>query len=261
MNYIGLVKKTGLLITFFHFALSTYAQNQDSSKQVLNISGAASVTNNGFSFIPSFSLGKPAAIFNFNVNGGKRLSFEPEFRFALEGLKPWSFIFIWRYKVIDSEKFKLNIGTHLPAIAFRTVSVSKNDQTLNVIQAQRFLPVLELMPNYVVSKNTSVGLFYLYGHSLETDATQNTHFVSLRANFSNIKLGEQFSLRFNPQVFYLKSDAKDGFYVASNLTLAKKNFPFSVSSIINKAIETDIAGKSLNWNISLAYNFSSHFKR
>lgn len=262
MKCIGLAKKAGFFLVYLFLAsTAAFTQNQDSSKQVLNFSGTASLTNNGFSFIPSFSLGKPAAIFNFNVNGGKRLSFEPEFRFALEGAKPWSFIFIWRYKLINGDKFKLSVGTHLPAIAFRTVPVTKNGQALDVIQAQRFLPVLELNPHYWISKNTSLGFFYLYGHSPEVDATQNTHFVSFRANFANIKLGEQISLRLNPQVFYLKIDAKDGFYTAANLTLSKKKFPLSISAMINQAIETDIAGKNLNWNLSLSYSFSSQFKR
>lgn len=261
MNHIVFAKNTGLFLIFFLLTLSAQTKSPDSTVQVLHFNGTASITNNGFSFIPSFSLGKPAAIFNFNVNGGKRLSFEPEFRFALEGAKPWSFIFIWRYKLINTDKFKLTIGTHLPAIAFRTVPVVKNGQALDVFQAQRFLPVLELSPNYWISKNTSLGFFYLYGHSLEMDATQNTHFVSFRANFANLKLGEQISLRFTPQVFYLKTDAKDGFYTAANLTLSKKNFPLSISAMINRAIQTDIAGKSLNWNLSLGYSFGSLYKR
>ncbi len=264
MNFSGSttsLKKALLLFISLNLAYHTFAQSRDSTKHVLNFTGAASVTNNGFSFIPSFSLGKPAAIFNFNVNGGKRLSFEPEFRFALEDAKPWSFIFIWRYKLVNAEKFKLTIGTHLPALNFKTVPVVKNGAAQNLIQVQRFFPVLELAPNYLISKNVSIGAFYLYGHSPEIDATKNTHFVSLRANFSNIKLTEQLFCRFNPQVFYLKSDAKDGFYAAANLTLAKKNFPFALSTMLNKALETEIAGKDFNWNISLNYTFGSTYVR
>lgn len=254
-------QKIGLLLAILCLAQFAFAQSTDSTKHVLNFTGAASVTNNGFSFIPSFSLGKPAAIFNFNVNGGKRFSFEPEFRFALEGARPWSFIFIWRYKLIIAERFKLSIGTHLPALNFRTVPVIKNGEPLEVIQTQRFFPVWELAPNYVLNKNLSIGAFYLYGHSPEVDATKNTHFVSLRSNFSNIKLTEQLFLRFNPQVFYLKSGDNDGLYTAANLTLAKKNFPLSLSTMMNKALKTEIAGKDFNWNLSLAYTFGSSFSK
>jgi hypothetical protein len=68
-------------------------------------------------------------------------------------------------------------------------------------------------------------------------------------------------MRFNPQVFYLKSGDKDGFYAAANLTLAKKNFPFSLSSMMNKALKTEIAGKDFNWNLSLGYTFGSSYTR
>lgn len=255
------IQKIGLLVAMLCLAQFASAQSQDSTKHVLNFMGAASVTNNGFSFIPSFSLGKPAAIFNFNVNGGKRFSFEPEFRFDLEGARPWSFIFIWRYKLINAERLKLTIGTHLPALNFRTVSVIKNGVALDVIQTQRFFPVLEVAPNYMLNKSISIGAFFLYGHSPEVDATKNTHFVSLRSNFSNVKLSKQLYMRFNPQVFYLKSGDKDGFYAAANLTLAKKNFPFSLSSMMNKALKTEIAGKDFNWNISLGYTFGSNYTR
>nr|MBP6073208.1 hypothetical protein [Flavobacterium sp.]MBP6100608.1 hypothetical protein [Flavobacterium sp.] len=62
-------------------------------------SGGITVTNNGISLLPTFTLGKPAAIFDFAVKS-KRWSFEPQLRFSLEG-KPWSFVFWGRYKVID----------------------------------------------------------------------------------------------------------------------------------------------------------------
>ncbi|MCU0339256.1 MAG: hypothetical protein MUE30_05180, partial [Spirosomaceae bacterium] len=80
--------------------MQSFSQTTDSTAQIINFKSTTSITNNGFSFIPAFSLGRPAAIFNLNINGGKRFSFEPEFRFALEDGRPWSFIFIWRYKLI-----------------------------------------------------------------------------------------------------------------------------------------------------------------
>jgi hypothetical protein len=77
-----------VLLSLFHFS---FPQKTDSTKIARHIGGAVTVTNNGISLIPNFTLGKPAAIFDLSV-GGKKLSFEPQFRFALEG-KPWSFIF------------------------------------------------------------------------------------------------------------------------------------------------------------------------
>lgn len=251
---------TVLAIGLQFFSVNAFSQAKDSTTHVLNVKGAVSATNNGFSFIPTFSLGQPATIFNFNVNSGKRLSFEPELRFSLEG-KPWSFIFIWRYKLVNASKFQLTLGTHLPAISFRTVPVIKNDVALDVIQAQRFFPVAEVLPNFTVTQNISVGMFYLYGHGFEADLTKHTHFVSFRTQFSKIKLSNKYFLKFNPQIYYLKMDSRAGFYAASNLTLARQNFPFSISTMMNKQLKSDISGKNFDWNISLAYAFGKRYTR
>jgi hypothetical protein len=70
-------------------AQSAAAQALDPDTQVA-VSGAVSVTNKGISLIPSFTLGRPAAIFDLAVRKGD-LGFEPQFRFGLDG-KPWSFL-------------------------------------------------------------------------------------------------------------------------------------------------------------------------
>lgn len=255
----SLLQKALLLFVFLSLVHVSFSQKADSAKVVQHIAGAISVTNNGFSFIPTFSLGKPAAIFSLYMGGrGKRFSFEPEFRFALEG-KPWSFIFVWRYKLVRTNKFQFTVGTHLPALNFRTVSVVKNGTTLDVIQTTRFFPVVEASPNYLIAKNVSVGSFYLYGHGVEPDVVQNTHFLSLRAGFSYIPLFKKLYLRFFPQAYYLKSDQKDGFYWASNIVLGLQKFPLSVSSMMNKVIETDVPGEDFQWNLGLIYSFGKDF--
>jgi hypothetical protein len=67
-------------------------------------------------------------------------------------------------------------------------------------------------------------------------------------------------VRFSAQVYYLKMDDNDGYYATSTVTLAKKNFPFSISSILNKAIETNIPlGKDFTWNLSLVYTFNKSY--
>jgi len=48
-----------LLLFIAHFAK---AQEGDTRMPVYHFNGSVSVTNNGFSLIPTFSLGKPAAI-------------------------------------------------------------------------------------------------------------------------------------------------------------------------------------------------------
>jgi hypothetical protein len=247
-----------LYILFLLFAHQAFPQNTDSTstERLINFRGAMSVTNNGFSFIPTFTLGKPATIINLAV-GGKRFSFEPELRFDLEG-KPWSFIFIWRYKLIQNHKFQLTAGAHLPAISFRTIPIQSNGASKEVLITQRFLP-FELTPNFTLTKNISIGMFYLYALGLDQDLTKHTNFVSLRSTINNIKLFNQLWLKFNPQVYYLQMDNNDGFYFASSLFLSKKNFPLSVATTMNKAIQSTIVSKDFDWNISLIYSFNKNF--
>jgi hypothetical protein len=82
-------KITVLFVTLL-LMLTQYAfsQKTDSTKRISYFSGSASVTNNGISIVPSFSLGKPAAIFNLSLTK-KRFSVEQDLRFSLAG-KPWS---------------------------------------------------------------------------------------------------------------------------------------------------------------------------
>lgn len=96
---------------------------------------------------------------------------------------------------------------------------------------------------------------------LDEGTTRQTDFVALRAHFSNIPLSKKLFLQFNPQIFYLKTDERDGTYLTSILTLAKKNFPISISSIMNKGIQTNIISKDFDWNVSLVYSFHKKFVR
>jgi hypothetical protein len=255
VNFKCIAIPTFVFLFLTAMATSTFAQRKDST---LFFRSAISVTHNGFSFIPSFSLGKPAAVLDFGV-GNKRLSFEPQFRFALEG-KPWSFIFIYRYKFVDRKKFQLTMGGHIPAIVFRTQTITTSTGEDDVIISQRFL-AFELMPNYQLSKNVNLGLHILQGHGFQSDAARNTTFVGLRANFPNIHLSDQVFVRFVPQVFYLKVDDNDGAYATYTLTLAMKNFPLSIAHIANKAIQTEIVAKDFDWNVSLVYSFDKRYVR
>jgi hypothetical protein len=251
-------KNTGVLVFVFllltHFSFS---QTADSTKRIAHFSGSVSVTHNGISVIPTFSLGKPATIFNLLVGKGK-LSFEPELRFALEG-KPWSFLFWWRYKLVNAGKFIIKIGAH-PALNFKTEAVWANGVLKEEVMVTRRYLAGELAPNYFIAKNISVGMYYLYSYGLDWGTIRNTHFVTVNSNFSNIKLSKQFFMRFAPQFFYLKMDKQDGAFFTSIFTLAKKNFPLSVSSIINKRIKSNIvASKNFVWNASLIYAFNKKY--
>jgi len=250
-------KKTGLLI-FVLFILShcSFSQGLDSTKSIHHFSGSVGITNNGISIVPSFSLGKPAAIFMLSM-GRSRFSFEPDLRFSLAG-KPWSFLFWGRYKLVTNDKFQMNVGTHL-GLNFKTAVLPINGDTNEVAITRRYLAA-ELFPRYSLTKNISVGIYYLYSHGLDAGTIGNTHFITFNTNFSNIKITDQFFINLNPQLYYLKLDAQGGFYFTASFTAAKKNFPLSVSAIINKEINSNITGsKDFLWNISLVYAFGRNY--
>lgn len=190
--------------------------------------------------------------------GKNRLSFDPDLRFSLAG-KPWTMLFWGRYKLVTTNKLQVGTGAHL-GLNYRTSVLPINGDTSETTVTRRYLAG-ELFPRYSLTKNIGVGIYYLYSHGLDAGTIGNTHFITFNTNFSNIKLSKQFSLKFNPQFYYLKLDKQDGFYFTSTLTLAKKNFPLSISSIINQVIETDIAGRDLVWNVSLGYSFDKKYVR
>lgn len=232
------------------------AQSSDSTRLLSHFSGAVTVTNNGISLIPTFSLGDPAAIFNLNM-GRRKLSFEPELRFALEG-RPWSFLFWWRYQAVETEKFHLRVGLH-PALNFRRQSVELNGETRTATITRRYF-AWELAPNYFVGKNISVGMYYLYSRGLDQGTTKSNHFVTVNAGFHHISLPADLFLRIVPQVYYLKLDRDDGFYATATITLAHRTIPFSLQSIMNKIIDTNVPGsKDFSWNLSLIYSFSNNY--
>lgn len=234
----------------------SHAQTGDSTKVINSFGGNITLTTKGISTIPNFTLGKPAAVFEL-LMGRRKLFFEPQFRFGLNG-KPWSFIFWWRYRAIRSEKLQLTVGAH-PAITFKTRSLTNNGQTREYILADRYLAA-EVIPTWLISSKVSVGLHYLYSRGIEKDITKNTHFISLRSSFLNISLTDQYFLRFNPQIYYLMMDEWDGVYVNSSLAFVMRDFPIYLSSQINTSLTTNIpTDTNVLWNISLVYAFGKEY--
>jgi len=244
------------LFVLINLAYVSFSQQTDSTKVTSHFGGAVTITNKGISLIPNLTLGKPAAIFDLSV-GKKRISFEPQFRFALEG-KPWTFIFWWRYKIVEREKFRMNIGAH-PAFAFKTIIFPYDTVPQEIIRVQRYLAG-EIVPTYSLTKNISVGLYYLPSIGLQDDGIKYTNYLGFRFYFSNIRLSDKIYMRFNPQIYYLKMDSNDGIYANATLFLAKRNFPLSVSALVNSTIHTNIpVGEDFIWNISLIYSFNKDY--
>ena len=245
-----------VLTVLLNLSLSVFSQKNDSTKIANYFGGGITVTNNGISLIPTFSLGKPAALFDLTAGRGK-LSFEPQFRFSLEG-KPWTFFFWWRYKLVNTSKYFFRIGVH-ESLSYSTMSVLTNGDSEETITTQRYLAG-ELVPIYFLTKNVSIGLYYLYSYGIDNENVRNTHFAMVNMNFAYIKLSDKLFLSYMPQVYYLRINKNDGFNVTSTLTLVRRNFPVLFSVFGNKTIKSHVPGhKDFVWNVSLIYSFKNKY--
>ena len=230
-----------------------FAQSKDSSSQKpLKLAASMAITNNGISLIPTFTLGKPAAIFNFTV--GKRLTFEPDFLFSLEG-KPWASIYWLRYKLVRKQKFNVGIRAH-HSVVFNASQIQENNIIKDEIKVQRFLAA-EIVPTYTINKNISVGVYYLTSAGSKESTLKRTHFITLNASLSNLKLHSDYTLAFTPQIYYLKMDKNDGYYYSASATISKATLPISIQGMFNQPIKSNIiGGQGFVWNMSLIYSFN-----
>ena len=56
-----------------------------------------------------------------------------------------------------------------------------------ILNAYRYTAT-EIAPNLILSKNLSVGMYYLYSHGWDVGTTTNTHFVTLNSTIANVKV-------------------------------------------------------------------------
>jgi hypothetical protein len=250
------IKRAFLLFALLNLSSLAFSQKSDSTKVANYFGGGVTVTNNGISLIPTFSIDKPAVLFDLTAGRGK-LSFEPQFRFSLAG-KPWTFFFWWRYKLVNTSKLFVRAGVH-ESLSYLTLPVLINGESKESIITQRYLAG-ELAPNYFLTKNISAGMYYLYSYGIDNANVRNTHFAMLNMNFTNIKLSGKFFLSYMPQIYYLRINKNDGFNVTSTLILTRKNFPVFFSVFGNKTIRSTVPGhKDFVWNTSLIYSFNKEY--
>ncbi len=256
MNFQNFLKSTIFINVFILISIiSGYAA--DSTSVDRHFSGNITVTQNGISLLPNLSLGKPALIMEYSL-GSKKYAFEPQLRFSLDG-KPWSFIF-WFRKKMQFGKFGLNLGTH-PSIVFkRNNSIDSFGNVKEILDVQQYL-VGEISPYYRISKNATVGMYYLSSFAWINAPLKNTNFVTVNAVVSNIKLVGDLRARIFPQLYYLQMDALSGTYATENITIYHRKFPIFINSILNETFHSTIPGKDFNWNISLGYSFNTDWKK
>ncbi len=228
------------------------AQEESVSTPARSFSGAVTVTNNGISTIPLFTLGKPAAIFDLSV-AGKRLSFEPQFRFDIEGARPWVFLLWWRYKVLQRPKFQINLAAN-PALSFVNRSFETDTGVEKVIWMRRFL-ASELRLTYTPEGRFSLGASHQYSHGIERNTNRHLQFTSINVELAGVPLSDRWAFSLYPSAYYLRMDGVSGYYVTSRLTLVREGFPISLHAIANKSIHTRLAGADFLWNVSAVYAF------
>lgn len=228
------------------------AQESGGVDRPVEVSGNINVNTKGISQVPALTLGRPAAIFDLAVRKGAA-SFEPQFRFGLDG-KPWSFLLWGRYQLVSRDRFRLTVGGH-PAFSFRTSSVPVNGATANVIEARRYL-AFDLAPSYGLSPTTSIGAYYLYGYGVDPGAAKHTHLLAARTTVTNVSLFDRYTLQVAPQFYFLRTNGENGTYISATASLGRRGWPVSIATIINQPIRTDVTGgKSFLWNVSLNYAF------
>lgn len=238
-------------------ALWAAGQSPLRAQGIKHFDGTISATNNGISIIPSFSLGRPAVFFDLSA-GGERLSFDPMFRFGMNG-KPWSFVFWWRYKLLKDSRFTIGAGAH-PAFIFQDREVVIDGKTETMFVANRYLAG-ELTPMYKVSDHLSTGLYYLHGEGFNPTGPKRTDFVAWNTVLSDLRIVKDLMLRVNPQLYFLRVDQTSGFYVSSSFTLTKEDFPIGVQTLFNQKIDSTVPGDDLVWNVSLLYTFANDYRK
>jgi hypothetical protein len=237
-----------IFVTLLLFGFNGFTQTGE--KEPLKASANVQLTNNGVSLFPNLSLGKPAAIINVSL-AKKRISFEPELRWGLNG-KPWSYFFWMRYRY-NSDKFSLRLGAH-PSYVFGEQTVEINNQEVSRFITTRYAAG-EISPGYRFSPKVNVNFHYLHAIGLDDYGVKSSNFYALQPQFTGLGVGKDYYFNFFPQIFYLELGDNAGSYVSETLTFNKKDFPIYLSHMMTYKLKSDIAGDDFVWSLGLNVKF------
>ena len=251
----GLKLITLLLSVVFPYVISAQDDNGLIKDKISNFSNVITVQTKGISTIPNLTLGKPAAIFDMKI--GRKLTFEPQFRFALTG-KPWAMVLWWRYNPTISKKLRMIFSTNY-SFSYKTITVASSGESQEIIRTTRYL-VGSIEPIFQLSKHIDIGLYLFYNYGIEKFITRNTWMFSFRPGFSNIPVAKNIAARINPEIYYLKMDNTDGIYLNARFSVSKKNFPLAITGLINKPLKSNIPSEyDFLWNVGLNYTFNRKY--
>lgn len=138
--------------------------------------------------------------------------------------------------------------------------ITENGSNSEITEMLRFA-AMEVVPNYQITPNWSIGAVYLHGSGLQKHGPQKTDVFFLNSSISNIKMGGNCRLHLIPMVYLLLTDGHRGTYFSNTAILSKKDFPFTLQSTINQTFQSNVPGnQDFMWNVMVAYNFNRNFK-
>jgi len=248
-----------LLLLMLCISPSLFAQGGDSAAVKINdFTAAVTIQSKGISTIPNLTLGRPAIVFDLKL--GRKLTFEPQFRFDLNG-KPWAMVFWWRYYQAISNHFKVTYHTNY-SLSYKPIdSYTAAGTVQELIRTTRYL-VGAVEPVYRLNKYLGVGTYLFYNYGIESFITRNTWMGSFRPSFSNLPIAKNVTAMVAPEIYYLKMDDKSGVYFNSRFLISKKNSPFALSGLINKPLKSTIASEyDFLWNVGLSYTFRQKYRK
>ena len=220
--------------------------------------GNVNVNNNGIDWVPLFSRDKPSLITNFSL-GKDRFSVNPLIRYELEGLQPWGVDIWWNYKIKKRGKFNFDLGGVFPGVINQKISVLNKNLPKTILQPW-VTAIINPTFSYTVSKNFKLSLSYYEIIPLKiVNKIQLEHgrvFI-LSPIFNSIQLTSKLYLRLAPILYTVQiENNKTGLFSAQTINIGLKNFPFSISSVMNKPLYFgDLSGKKFDWNIGINYSF------
>jgi hypothetical protein len=253
MRFLG-AEMVGNLMTFllcfgFSTALMAVEISDSTSKSTPTlIKGNLQLTNNGISNVPYFTLGEPALLTNLFVTKG-RFSFTPAFNFDLKA-KPWSFNTWMHYRVIQSKRFNLYIGSNFSTVfRRRDPNLFKED-----LQTQRY-QMSEINITYKIDPKKMLNLFYWKTTTLDNLGIKSSHFVSLAIQFEDLLKNEDNVLSFNPSIFVIDNTLPfSGLFMSQIIKFSTKKIPLIFSFQAVETLQSNVAAK-FNWNMGVNVPF------